>query len=307
MSVASFRMGNRLGAGLSRLNYLADSVFLSLLAIIVLPVVTGLSMPSTARAEMVPVAPYAKSVAMGDGLSGGAEGVSALYSNPAGMAGSLLYSVEGSFLYLGGVDTTPQGYNDASFHVAVVDSKTQKLAAGLGYSFLPGGDLGKHELRVGLAYPLVETKLFFGVGGSYRFSDDISDKLSLDLGLMAALHPSFRLGLVSRNLVEAVDRGAERMLGLGFGLGQAGGIFDVEGDIMWVMDRDNPLVFALGGEYVAGGAFPVRLGYRSEDGEHMVSGGIGVKVDVVDLGISYRQNLSILARRVVCVSLRFDL
>src|SRR5690554_6950857 len=130
----------------------------------------------------------ARSQGMGEAFTSIANGTGGIYQNPAGVARSVMYSVDGLFEY------TPSG---TILNASIVDSKTNpSLAAGAGYSYFFGRDelshLTGHDIRLALGVPVVPDRVAIGVGGRYMImtdssgsKDDIFIKgFTLDAGLI---------------------------------------------------------------------------------------------------------------------------
>jgi hypothetical protein len=107
--------------------------------------------------------------------------------------------------------------------------------------------------------------------------DPIINAFTFDVGAVVAPVSGLRFGLVGKNLTNP-GTGLEPTLLQG-GVGYAADIFAVEADALadfttWGKTRGR---FMLGGEIFIASHFPIRLGYRYDDGQktHAASAGLG--------------------------------
>lgn len=232
---------------------------------------------------------------------------SAVPINPANIAAQRIYHFEALFAF----DTRA---HRLQYGGAIVDSVTSRLAMGVLASKTDLGNDGDPyrrgvlDVRVTAAYPFGD-KLSFGVNGHYlratqdgrgplgdspisrQESDDPNFKaFTFDAGLALALGEAVRLGAVGYNLTSTGSALAPLMIGggLGFKLGD----LTAEANVVGV-DRTTWGVwktrYMVGGEYLAGDHYPLRLGYSFDQGtrRHSVSGGIGYvdKSFAIDAGV----------------------
>lgn len=232
---------------------------------------------------------------------------SALPINPANIAAQRIYHFEALFA----LDIRARKLQYAG---AIIDSVTSRLAMGVLASKTDLGNdgdpyrRGALDVRVAAAYPFGD-KLSFGVSGHYMRvtqdgrgplgdssvsrseGDDPNFKVfTFDAGFALALTEAVRLGAVGYNLTGTGSGLAPLMVGggLGFKLGD----LTAEANVVGV-DRTTwgawKTRFMLGGEYLAGDHYPLRLGYSFDQGtrRHSVSGGLGYvdKSFAIDGGI----------------------
>lgn len=145
----------------------------------------------------------ARALSLAEAYRATATGNDAIYFNPAGLVVIPRYSPE--FHYqLNLVDDRHQ--IDAS----VVDSKTSKMAAGLGYTF--DGRLQtrrssqQHTATLALAFPLLDRLLSVGAGVKYvnvsdAFLGNYLNALSADVGALSRLPFGLSLAAVGYNLI----------------------------------------------------------------------------------------------------------
>jgi hypothetical protein len=215
----------------------------------------------------------------------------ALYGNPGGLPLARVYHFEG-------IATLAPEARRQSYGGAVVDSSTSRLAGGLGGTWNMLDPDGIHrtwtDLRLVLAYPLGDR---FAVGASGRYlrtaqnpgtgplgaslasdaANPLFNAFTFDVGATAVPATGVRVGLVGHNLTNPGTALAPTMLA--GGVGYQNDTFSLEGDAQadfttWKATRGR---YMLGGELFLASHFPIRLGYRYDDGlkTHAVSGGLG--------------------------------
>jgi hypothetical protein len=217
----------------------------------------------------------------------------ALYGNPANLPLSRVYHFEG-------LATLSPEARRQSYGGAVVDSSTSRLAGGFGgtWSILDPDGIKRTwtDLRLVLAYPLGD-RLSFGATGRYlRLAQQASsgplgaslasdgtpsgplfNAFTFDVGATAIPVNGFRIGVVGHNLTNPGTALAPTTLA--GGIGYANELFALEGDALadfttWGGTRGR---FMAGGELFLANHFPIRVGYRYDDGfkTHALSGGLG--------------------------------
>lgn len=236
--------------------------------------------------------------AMGGALRAFSNSLEALQDNPANLAATRVY-------HMGGLAQFWAGANRQSYGASIVDSVVSRshLAGGVSANWLfqdPDG-VNRHalDLRFGLGFPLSDRVL---VGASARYLDLKEDgfprgldvpppsvassgqnkqsmvkDITFDAGLTIRAGDSVQLSLVGNNLTDP-GHGLLPML-LGGGIGFGSNLFTVEADLVGDLTTyDQTKLRGMGGfEYLAGGQYPIRLGYRYDDGQksHALSGGLG--------------------------------
>ena len=248
----------------------------------------------------------ARPIGMGSAFTANASGNGALYHNPAGIATSLMYSVEGSYFM------TP---TSNAFNASVVDSKLNpQLAAGAAYSYELGTDndikgLTGHDARLVFASQLLPERMVVGLGGRYLHYTDEDESLfsgfTMDVGTVIRVTEGFFVGLSALNLIDvcADDKDeacppttAPRTLHGGLAFGSSLGfqvVADVEAD---VSEKDEVrMVYGGGTELLIAQLVVLRGGYRylAADKTHVLAAGGGLKSQTVGLDIGFQQNLDI--------------
>ncbi|MEM9188509.1 MAG: hypothetical protein AAGF12_05010 [Myxococcota bacterium] len=243
-----------------------------------------------------------RGLALGTGARASAASTSAHAYNPAAMPLTRTYHIEGLVGY------SPSA-NLWSLGSAIVDSSTNKLAMGLSFRGLIGaGDYSYNGFdgRASLAIPLAEF-LSVGVAGRYFSLEsnaqgpDGEDGPTLGRGFTIdasiALQPvnGLRLAVLGNNLIDVESSLAPTLIGGGLSY-QFGDVFMLGGDVLVDMTTfvDPKVIGGGGAEYLAGGTFPIRLGYRYDQGRstHTVTGGVGYVDQKVGFDFSMSQDVS---------------
>lgn len=248
--------------------------------------------------------------AMGGALRAFSNSTEALFINPANMATSRVY-------HLGALAQIWPEAGRQTYGAAIVDSivSASRLAGGLGGSWTqqdPDG-LGRTDLdvRFALAYPFSD-HVFLGASGRYLSlkqsgfprglyglqpsiaAGGLNDKamvqsITFDAGATVKPIPELAFSLVGYNLTNPGTGLLPLMLGGGIAYGNTD--FTVEADALgdFTTFGDAKARAMLGAEYLAGDHFPLRIGYRYDQGaeSHAVTGGFGYLDNAysVDLGI----------------------
>jgi hypothetical protein len=264
----------------------------------------------------------ARSLGMAGATRALGNGTTAVFSNPANMALTRLYHIEamGEF--------TPE-VTRALGGGAIVDSITSstRIAGGLGFIGgiidPEGTNRGFIDARAAAAYP-VGDRVFIGLGGRYlrliqdgfgplddaaasRYSAvsgglvDAEGKrmpsveaLTFDAGLTIKISQSVHLGVAGQNLTHPGHGLLPTTIGAALGYGSEDIAIEVDG----VADLDswNKVTARLmaGGEYLAADHYPIRLGYRFDQGAgvHQLSGGFGYIGQEIAAEVSVRRTLS---------------
>jgi opacity protein-like surface antigen len=234
-----------------------------------------------------------RAVGMGGAQTALGTSTTALWLNPANLPVARVYHFEA--LAAISPDARRQSYGGA-----VVDSSTSKLAGGFGgtWSMLDPDGIRRSwtDFRLALAYPLSD-KISLGMTGRYlRASQAIStgplgastasggtagdpmfNSFTFDAGVAVTPLKGLQVGMVGHNLTNPGTSLAPTTL-VG-GVGFTSSIFSIEGDAMadfttWKSTRGR---YMLGGEVFVADHFPLRLGYRYDDGQkaHAISAGAG--------------------------------
>ncbi|HEY8946768.1 MAG TPA: hypothetical protein VIM73_21140 [Polyangiaceae bacterium] len=234
----------------------------------------------------------------------------ALFDNPANMSASRVYHLT-AFAQI-----WPES-NRQSYGAAAVDSvgSSTRVGGGLGATYntqdTDGIDRKWTDIRFALSYPMSD-KFYLGVAGRYLMlsqsgqgplgtslasaglaGEKIVRSIGLDAGASFRPTDGLALSIVGSNLNNP-GNGFQPMTVAG-GIGFGKDLFSLEADVVGdftTYDRTTTRTMA-GGELLLGDHFPLRAGYRYDDGakSHSVSGGLGY----VDTTFS----AEIAARRVV--------
>lgn len=265
-----------------------------------------------------------RTVAMGGASRALGPDISGLHLNPASMAASRVYHLAAL------AQIWPEARRQ-TYGAAAVDSVTSRVAGGLSGSYTqqdPDGLKRKAtDVRLALAFPASD-KLFIGATGKYlklrqdglgplgssyasggHKNDTIVSGFTFDAGITA--HPTNMLwiGLVGTNLTNAGD--GFRPLGLGGGIGVATSDFTIEGDVaadFTTFDKTK-LKYMGGAELLAADRFPIRAGYRYEEGlkSHALSGGVGYLDQSWGIELSVRRVVSPFDSTTVVIGLQYFL
>ena len=234
-----------------------------------------------------------RSIAFGGAQTALGVSTVALYENPANLPLARVYHFEAM------AAVSPEARRQ-SYGGAVVDSNTSRLAGGFAGTWNIMDPDGIHrtwtDLRLTLAYPLGD-KISAGVTGRYlraaqslgegplgpSFASDgtggspISNQFTFDVGASVTPAQGVHIGLVGKNLTNpGIGLAPTQVKG---GIGYTNETFSVEADGLadfttWSRTRGRLMV---GGELFVAQHFPIRLGYRYDDGmrTHAVSAGGG--------------------------------
>lgn len=234
-----------------------------------------------------------RSVGMGGAQSALGTSTNAIFLNPANLALAKVYHFEG--LASVSPDARRQSYGGA-----VADSVTSRLAGGFGGTWNQLDPDGIHrqwtDLRLALAYPLGD-KLSVGMTGRYlRLSQNTAagpfgqslasdgnpsgtlvNNFTFDMGITAVPTTGLNIGIVGHNLTNPGNGLAPTTLA--GGIGYSSGIVAIEADALadfstWKGTRARAM---LGAEFFVADHFPIRVGYRYDDGQraHSLSLGAG--------------------------------
>jgi hypothetical protein len=236
-----------------------------------------------------------RTVAVGGAARAFGYSTSSIPINPANVAAQRVYHFEALF----GLDTRA---HRLQYGGAILDSVTSRLGMGVLASKTDLGNdgdpyrRGALDVRLAAAYPFGD-RLSFGVTGHYlrvtqdgqgplgesavsrSSSDDPNYRVfTFDAGFALALSEALRLAAVGYNLTSTGSPLAPLMVG--GGLGFRAGDLTLEANVLGV-DRTTwgawKTRFQVGGEFLAGDHYPLRLGYSFDQGtrRHAISLGTG--------------------------------
>ena len=253
-----------------------------------------------------------RTAALGGALRAFSNSLEALQINPANLAVTRVY-------HIGGQAQFWTGANRQSYGVSIVDSvvSRSRLAGGVSANWLfqdpDGVDRNAMDLRVGLALPISD-KIFLGASGRYldlgqdgyargrdvlppsAASNGLDGKsivkdITFDAGISVRPAPGVALSVVGQNLTDPGHGFLPFTFGGGAGYGND--LFTVEGDVVWDFTTyEKTMLRGMGGfEFLAGGQYPLRIGYRYDQGQgsHALSGGLGYATREFSVDLSARR------------------
>ncbi len=255
----------------------------------------------------------ARSAATSGALRAAGTGITGIWANPAGLAQSQVYHV-GALASIW-PEAKRQSYGAGAMD-AVTARLAVGIGFVWSNQDPDGIERESQDLRLALAYPF-SRKLSFGMTGRYLKLDQnglgplgqsyasgglqdgpMLETFSFDAGLRVAPSENFTLGVLGTNLSNPGNGLQPTTVGggIGFGtrpiassiaqgLGVGGGtgtntpqVF-IEADVVadFTTWQETTMRAMGGAEYLAGGNFPIRLGYRYDGGlkAHAISGGLG--------------------------------
>ncbi|WP_233562457.1 porin family protein [Sorangium cellulosum] len=300
------RSSRRAAATSARAGVLAAAAALSL---------TASAGPAAAeRSSLPPQLAYAygenetpRAAAFGGALRALGNGTSAVFLNPSAMVETRVYHLQG--LFQGSPEAGRHTYGGA-----VVDSVTGKLAGGIsfvgGFVDAEGVDRQFLDARVGLAYPITE-RFFVGLTGRYakitqdgtppagglhdsNGEDPVSggliekedgdvvgrhsfvNELTFDAAITVKPTDNLYIAAVGQNLSYPDHGLLPTTIGGGVGFGTPDFSVEVDGLVDLNSYRDTTYRLMAGGEYLVADHFPLRAGYRFDQGadQHALSLGV---------------------------------
>lgn len=254
--------------------------------------------PAAAREGRQPPTPgagdvsRARALALGGAFRAVATSNEAIFLNPAGMAITHRYALDGNF-------TLDPATELRQWSFSVVDSKTSAIAAGAAYSRIRGegleGDARGSMVNLGIAVPFGGFGAL-GFGGKYLSfeSPDSTNAITADVGLLVRLAGRLTAGAVAYNVIDIAS--TEAPFGLGLGLAYGDDVsFRLAADVVLDLSREDttPTTLHAGGEYFVAGGLPLRLGFRrdTESSTNHVSGGLGFIAPIFGIDLAYVQGL----------------
>lgn len=235
--------------------------------------------------------PNPRQVALGGAVHATGTSTTALFANPANLALARVYHFEG----IAGL--SPES-GRKTLGGAVADS-TNKFAGGVGgtWSSFDGDGLQRTwlDFRLAGAYPLGD-RVSIGLGARYLRvtqlvgrgplgpslasdgtpDDPLVHTLTLDAGLTVNIVEGLRAAVSAHNLTNPGHGYAPlNMVGA---VGYASDMFSVEGDFQldFTTYASTKMRIMFGGEILLAEHFPIRAGYRYDQGTNVHSGSLGV-------------------------------
>ncbi|MFN0063964.1 MAG: hypothetical protein ACKVPX_15765 [Myxococcaceae bacterium] len=249
---------------------------------------------------------HARGVGMGGAFRGLGQSPEAVMGNPASLSMVRGYQIE----MTGAWDAATR---DGFGSVALRDSATSEVAAGIGYQFLKTGRGANasygHLTTLALSLPVVQW-LTLGVSGHYLnvSGATTTNAGTLDAGL--ALRPlgGLVVGFSVHNIVDTSN--PELLRYYSWQLGWLGQSFALGLDVRSTLQADNgaPLL-NVGGEYVIGKLIPIRAGYSREFGtqQNFFSAGAGVTGESVGVDVAYRHEFGGNESRLLVLTFKIQL
>jgi len=245
----------------------------------------------------------ARNYGMGGAYRSVALGGEAITGSPAALALRRRYEFELS----GAFDSqTKFGYGS----IAVIDSQTSDLAAGISYHFASLGR-GDQQRSVNLttlgAATAVTENIFIGLAVKYLLESGAvsANALTMDVGLLVRLSDSLIASFTGQNLIDIrkMDLSRYYALGLAYVAGPFTVAVDARADFTGPSSR---FAYHGGVEYVLGGAFPLRAGYAHDNilQTDFISGGIGLAGKGGGIDFAYRHELRDGGGRLFALTLR---
>ncbi len=257
----------------------------------------------------------ARSAGMGGALRAFSNSTDALFANPANMAATRVY-------HLGALAQIYPQADRQTYGAAIVDSivSASRLAGGVSATWNrqdPSGvDRTYFDVRFALAYPFSD-HFFLGATGRYlslkqdgfprglyslhpsAAAGGLNDKaivenLTFEAGLTVKPVNEVAISLVGQNLTDPGNGYLPLMLGGGIAYGSD--LFTVEGDVLgdFTTYNESKARVMFGGEFLAGDHFPLRAGYRYDQGAvtHAISFGAGYTDTAYSIDLALQQTVS---------------
>ncbi len=251
----------------------------------------------------------ARSVAMSGAEAALGISTTALFSNPANMAIARVYHAEASAGY------SPEARRQ-SYSGAIVDSMSSRMAGGIGgaWNLLDPDGVKRRWIdgRAGLAFALGDM-VAIGAAGRFVWLEQstgtgpfgpslaadglpgrpILTRFTFDAGMTISPTPSLRIAGVGHNLTNS--KLGMLPMSAGGGIGFTSSQVNLEANVLadfatW--GKPKALLMA-GGEVFLGGHFPLRAGYRYDDGGkiHSLSAGLGYVDRVWGIEVGARRDI----------------
>lgn len=226
------------------------------------------------RAEDLREISSARAYGMGGAWRALGVGADAGTGNPAALAAFRSYRIEltGAWDWVG---------QDAFGMVALADSSTSLLAAGVSYQLI---SLGKgverstgHLNTVGLAVPIADS-LMLGVSSRYLLLRGYrqANAITGDAGILFRPSPVFSLGVSAHNLIGTGNAELTRYYSAHAGV--FAGMLTIAADVRADFEThgSTTLTYSGGLEYILGQTFPVRTGYTWDGFTRSSQLGVGI-------------------------------
>jgi hypothetical protein len=260
------------------------------------------SYPSSAPA--IRDAMHARDYAMAGAYRAHGLGAESITGNPAALTLYRRYQIELS----GAWDPATQfGFGT----VAVADSQTSELGAGLAYDLVSFGEGASrrtaHLNTLALALPLLD---FVHVGAGVRHILETgareSNAITLDAGVILRFLEAFTLGFAGHNLIDTANPDMSTFYSVS--AAYCSGLFTVAADarIDLGVAETAQVAYSLGGEYIFAQGIPLRFGYQFDgiSKTQYVGAGIGLMTESGAVDFGYRHELGGLNGRMLALTIK---
>ncbi|MFZ5470255.1 MAG: hypothetical protein ACOZIN_12540 [Myxococcota bacterium] len=247
---------------------------------------------------------HARNFGMGGAYRAHGLGAEAAFGNPAAVGLYRRYQLDLS----GAWDATHKfGFGT----LAIVDSATSNLAAGIAYHFASVGRGSEHTNvhlnTAAFALPFGQA-LHLGVSARHLLMNGATEAnaVTMDAGALVRLG-GFAVSFSGHNLVDVHNPLLSRFYNLG--VAYLGGLFTAALDVRADFGGPSPLLSYAGGvEYIIGAGLPLRAGYTTEpaQGQQWLSAGVGIITEGGGLDVAYRHELGGLTGRLIALTLKMQ-
>jgi opacity protein-like surface antigen len=293
------------------------------------------SAPALAASDVPPEVGYnygqvesPRIAALGGALRASSNSTEALFINPANMATSRVY-------HIGALAQIWPESSRQTYGLGIVDSivSASRLAGGLGGTFNrqdpEGVDRTSFDVRFALAYPFSE---HFFIGGSGRYlslkqggfprgiyalppsqaaagtpDSAIVQTLTFDAGLTLKPADEFAISLVGYDLTDPGTGFLPLMLGGGLSYGTRDYSLEIDAIGDFTTYESSKARVMGGGELLVADHFPLRAGYRFDQGakSHTISGGFGYIDNAYTLDLSIGRVVSGDAVTIITIGFKY--
>jgi hypothetical protein len=242
----------------------------------------------------------ARGLGMGTGVRASALSTSAVAYNAANMPLGSLYHLEG---YTGFEPRVGRWILGAS----VVDSMTSRLAMGFAFrGILSDGEQGYSGFdgKLALAFPLSEM-ISIGVAGRYmsftydgptvgslKSGDSRAQHFTMDGSVRVTVTPGLNIAALAYNFVDAKSDLVPIQVGGSASYSTDSGFtFGADSLVDTGTFKDVKVTAGGGAEFLAAGQFPIRAGYRFDQGreQHAITFGLGFVNQAMGLDLGWLQ------------------
>ena len=235
---------------------------------------------------------------LANAMTASASGSAALWHNPAAITSAMMYTFDAAYLF----DNAVGGHG---FEVNLVDMKSNRyVGAGIGmiYQYSSPDSLTDHlvQARLGLAVPLADNLISLGLTAVYSYlkhdGSRFMSQFTLDAGLSIRPLEWLTLAVSVQNLIVGdYESWMPRMISAGIAVGSIDLGLNVMFDTSFNLSADDiASTGSYGGgiEYTLKRLIRIRVGYRYEDGHHVIATGLGYRhgEGLFGLDLSYQHH-----------------